>query len=219
MAEDRRIRRTRKLLQDALRTLILEKGYDKVTVQDILNRADVGRATFYAHFRDKDSLMLSRFEETRASLREHLAGFHRAGAGHTIDVVKALFEHAAIHRPEYRTLVGSRSGTAILALMHRELTKLVRDHFAEIVAGHRLTPAVPVDIAANYVVSAFVALLTQWLDSPRAHTAEQMAQMLQRMILPTMAAALNMPAAAFAGHHEPPIHRSGRAAVKRPTIR
>jgi AcrR family transcriptional regulator len=194
MAEDRRVRRTRRLLQDALRALILEKGYDKVTVQDLLDRADIGRATFYAHFRDKDDLMLSRFEETRASLREQLAGFLRAGGGHTLDVVRVLFEHAASRRPEYRTLVGSRSGGAILALMHKDLTKLVREHFAEAVAAHRLAPPVPVDLVANFVVSGFVALLTQWLDNPRGHTAEAMADMLQRMTVPAVVAALGLPA-------------------------
>jgi AcrR family transcriptional regulator len=179
-------------LQDALRSLVLEKGYDAVTVQDLLDRADVGRATFYAHFRDKDDLMLSRFEELRASLRQHLSGFPRASDGHMLDVVQALFEHAASHRAEYRTLVGSRSGGAILALVRNDLTRIVREHFAEVVETQRLEPAVPVDLAADYVVSGFVALLTQWLDRPRGHTAEQMAAMLQRMTLPAVAAALGV---------------------------
>jgi AcrR family transcriptional regulator len=190
VAEDRRVRRTRRLLEDALRSLILEKGYDKVSVQDILERADVGRATFYAHFRDKDDLMVSRFTEARASLRVHLAGFLRADGAHSLDVVRELFAHAGERRAEYRTLVGSRSGSAILALAHKELTKTVREHFAELVAAHRGHPAVPVDIVAVYVVSAFVALLTQWLDNPRGHSADDMAQMFQRMTMPAVSAAL-----------------------------
>ena len=52
-APDRRVQRTRKLLQDALMALILEKGYEAVTIQDIIDRANVGRSTFYAHFLDK----------------------------------------------------------------------------------------------------------------------------------------------------------------------
>jgi AcrR family transcriptional regulator len=215
MAEDRRVRRTRGLLQDALRTLIVEKGYDKVTVQDVLDRADVGRATFYAHFRDKDDLMLSRFEETRGSLREHLSGLLRPSSGHTLDVVQAMFEHAASHRTEYRTLVGSRSGGAILALVHRDLTRVVREHFAEMVTAHRLAPAVPVEIAANYVVSAFVAVLTQWLDNPRTGTGEQMAEMFQRMTLPAVAAALGMSVGEFGGRHKAPSQRAGSRTDRR----
>ena len=62
---DRRINRTRKLMHEALMALIVEKGYEAVTVQDILDRADVGRSTFYAHYRDKDQLLLSGFEYLR----------------------------------------------------------------------------------------------------------------------------------------------------------
>jgi len=74
-AEDRRVRRTRTLLQDALIALILEKGYEAVTVQDIIDRADVGRSTFYAHFLDKQQLLLSRVEELHAFLaQQHAQG-------------------------------------------------------------------------------------------------------------------------------------------------
>nr|HEX4315854.1 TetR/AcrR family transcriptional regulator [Kofleriaceae bacterium] len=189
---DRRVRRTRRLLQEALRSLVLEKGYDAVTIQDILDRADVARATLYAHFRDKDDLMMSRFEAVRGSLGDHLAGFVRSGAASMRDVVRALFEHAAEHRAEYRSLVGSRSGSAILAVVTRQLVKLVREHFRDAVAARELRPAVPVDIVASYVVSAFVAMMTQWLDSPQSHTAADMAQMFQRLTLPAVSAGLNM---------------------------
>ncbi|MEP7189354.1 MAG: helix-turn-helix domain-containing protein [Roseiflexaceae bacterium] len=59
--EDRRVQRTRKLLQDALTTLIVEKGYEAVTVQDIIDRVNVGRSTFYDHFLNKQALLLSGF--------------------------------------------------------------------------------------------------------------------------------------------------------------
>jgi len=65
---DRRVRRTRQLLRDALMELTLERGYDRVTVQDILDKADVGRSTFYAHYRDKDDLLVSEFEALHPSL-------------------------------------------------------------------------------------------------------------------------------------------------------
>ena len=54
---DRRIQRTRQLLEDALIALILEKGYDKITVQNIFDQANAGRSTFYSHSLDKDDLM------------------------------------------------------------------------------------------------------------------------------------------------------------------
>src|SRR6516162_4720007 len=65
---DRRVQRTQTLLHKALMSLILEKKYESITVQEILDRADVGRSTFYAHFRDKDELLVSGFENVRSLL-------------------------------------------------------------------------------------------------------------------------------------------------------
>lgn len=115
--EDRGVRRTRRLLHEALRSLIVEKGYDHVTVQDVIDRADVGRATFYAHFRDKDDLLMSGFEEMRKSLRRHLVTSPRAHEkplGEGLGFARALFDHAQGHRREYRAQVGS--GAAALSL-------------------------------------------------------------------------------------------------------
>jgi AcrR family transcriptional regulator len=184
--EDRRVSRSRQQLQEALRALVLEKEYDRITVQEILDRAGVGRATFYAHFRDKDELMLSRFEAVRESLREHLERVLRRSDPSAM--VLAIFQHADGHRREYRALLGSRTGNTILRRVHRELTRLVRAHFEEAVGQRRV--AVPVEIAAEYAVSALVALLTRWLERDRKHDARQMAEMYQRMTLPAIAAAL-----------------------------
>jgi AcrR family transcriptional regulator len=59
--EDRRRVRTRQMLRNALLELIDEKGYESVTVQEITDRADLGRATFYLHFKDKDELLVATF--------------------------------------------------------------------------------------------------------------------------------------------------------------
>src|SRR5215207_10196482 len=74
---DRRVRRTQELLRGALMALIMEKGYDRITVQDILDEADVGRSTFYAHYRDKEDLLLSGFDDIRTALAEEA---HPSGA-------------------------------------------------------------------------------------------------------------------------------------------
>jgi AcrR family transcriptional regulator len=72
-AEDRRRRRTRTALLTALLDLIVEKGYAEVTVQDIVDRADVGRSTFYMHFLDKRALLLSGVEELYSFLAQQRA--------------------------------------------------------------------------------------------------------------------------------------------------
>ena len=79
---DRRIERSQQLLRSALLSLIQEKGFEALTVQEIIDRANVGRATFYAHFENKEDLLLSGFEAFRASLKQRQAeALTRVGAG------------------------------------------------------------------------------------------------------------------------------------------
>jgi AcrR family transcriptional regulator len=182
--EDRRVRRTRRLLREALLALILEKGYDQVTVQDVLDRADIGRATFYAHFRDKDDLLMSGAQELRESLRRRMAAFLTAQGRpdhDELEVTRVLFEHAGRHRRLYRALVGQRGAGIILKYAHQDLTALFREHLEQAIAHRRLQPSVPVEVTIQYVVSALLALLTWWLDNDLPYTAEEMSRMFQRL--------------------------------------
>src|ERR1700751_2030964 len=113
---DRRVQRTIQLLHEALLALIQEKGFEALTVQDILDRADLGRATFYAHFDNKEELLLSGFEHLRASLREHQ---RRALASHTgsdqrlFAFSREIFEHVAAYRNVFRRMMGKPSGALV----------------------------------------------------------------------------------------------------------
>src|SRR3972149_751590 len=68
---DRRVQKTRKLLQDALIELVAEKGYESVTIQEILDKANVGRSTFYSHFQDKDQLLHSILDRLDELFEQH----------------------------------------------------------------------------------------------------------------------------------------------------
>src|SRR5690349_12821508 len=102
---DRRAARTRRALHEALISLILRKGYDSITIQEIIDAADVGRSTFYAHYTSKEDLLRGGFE----SLRSELAGArHRASEKRDAGPLAfslALFEHACGYKQVYRALV------------------------------------------------------------------------------------------------------------------
>src|ERR671911_1971150 len=107
---DRRVRRTQELLRGALMALIMEKGYDRITVQDILDKADIGRSTFYAHYRDKEDLLLAGFEDIRAALAAERAA-SESGPGGEDEVLQPLlvvFTHVEGHRQFWGPL--SRKG-------------------------------------------------------------------------------------------------------------
>jgi AcrR family transcriptional regulator len=176
MTDDRRIRRTRRLLHDAFTNLVLEKGYDRLTVQDILDRADVGRSTFYAHFRDKEALLMSCFDELRAGLED------------LPDPATAIFHHAHRHRRVYQALCGKKGGS----IVHRHLNRLIGD-----AVRRRLEPKLaaagsdlPAEVVAEYYASATLGLLMWWVERDFHGGPARMAAMQQRLIAPGLHAVL-----------------------------
>lgn len=92
-AIDRRIQRTRKALHEAQIELILEKGFDKVTVQDVIDRANVGRSTFYLHFKDIEDLFLGGFEYLWELFEGHLSE-QSTDKADVWDLSLIIFQHA-----------------------------------------------------------------------------------------------------------------------------
>ena len=105
---DRRIQRTRQLLLNTLIDLIVEKGYETITVQEIIDRANIGRSTFYFHFSDKEELLISGFE----NLRDAYEGFYkRLSPGQTgWDFSLILFQHAEQNHKLIKALLGKQAG-------------------------------------------------------------------------------------------------------------
>jgi AcrR family transcriptional regulator len=116
-AIDRRISRTRALLQHALTSLILKEGYEAITIQDICDEANVGRSTLYAHYTSKDDLKRSGFEHLRKELVDRQREAQTA-PGDTKDrslgFSLTMFEHARDHIDLHRALVGGHGGTVSL---------------------------------------------------------------------------------------------------------
>jgi AcrR family transcriptional regulator len=161
-APDRRVRRTRKLLHDAFLALVIEQGYEKTTIQDILDRADVGRSTFYVHFRDKEALLTASFDGMRDQLEHELATID---ATSQIDVTlpaALLFEHAYRNQRVYRALCGRQGGALVQRYLRRLVGDLLRKHLRP--QFTRAGTGVPADVAAEFYTSAALGLLVWWID-------------------------------------------------------
>ncbi|ART67347.1 hypothetical protein BTO20_00920 [Mycobacterium dioxanotrophicus] len=157
---DRRVRRTRKLLHDAFLELVLEKGYEKTTIQDILDRADVGRSTFYGHFRDKEALLTASFDGMRAQLEHDLAGIDATGPVDVTLPAALLYEHAHRNQRVYRALCGHQGGALVQRYLRGLISDLLRKHLQPS-AAH---PDVPDDVAAEFYTSATLGLMVWWID-------------------------------------------------------
>ena len=161
-APDRRVRRTRKLLHDAFLALVIEQGYEKTTIQDILDRADVGRSTFYVHFRDKEALLTASFDGMRDQLEHELATID---ATSQIDVTlpaARLFEHAYRNQRVYRALCGRQGGALVQRYLRRLIGDLLRKHLRPQLT--RAGTGVAADVAAEFYTSAALGLLVWWID-------------------------------------------------------
>ena len=176
---DRRVQRTRQLLQDALIALVIEKGYEATTVQDIIDRANVGRATFYAHFADKETLLASRLEDLRTLLLESRRT--ASSLGYSL----AMLEHAYGHRPLYAAILGRASGAFVLRRIHRMIADLAGLDLKA--AGKKLAPDQRL-LAAEYIAGAFMAVLTWWLDHGAALTPQEVDGIFRRLVTGGLAA-------------------------------
>ena len=179
---DRRVQRTRELLQQALIALLRERGYDAVTTQDIVDRANVGRTTFYLHYTSKDDLflhcheaILSQFPlspQTQFS-RDALES-PEAPAG-----MMLAYRHLAEIRPLMAAILQGKDNAFIL--------RRIRDRSAEELADYLRTTfteadsTMPFDLLAQYLVGAQLSLIHWWLEKRLPQSPEQLAQTVHRL--------------------------------------
>ena len=185
---DRRIARTRGMLQHALISLILKKDYEAITIEDICDAANVGRSTFYAHYTNKDDLKRSGLDENLRKLlvdrQKDVRGMQGDSGDRSLSFSLTMFEHARDHKDLYRALVGGRGGSVALGTIRRILSGLVRDELAATAGksvGKIPMDAVPRELEVQFVVGAYMAVLTWWLDGGAKLPPQQIDAMFRRL--------------------------------------
>jgi AcrR family transcriptional regulator len=158
--EDRRVLRTRRALGTALVELMRAHRFDEITVQQVLDRARVGRATFYAHFRNKHDLLLSDTERYLGWLEERFLA--DAGTSKRLAPVAELFGHLAEYHHFRRTLEQSSMREAVYDLVTGHLAQIIAKRMAEVCPA---PPAagLPPSATARMAAAALVELMRWWL--------------------------------------------------------
>jgi AcrR family transcriptional regulator len=187
--QDRRVRRTRAALRAALMSLMVEKGYDAVTVQDLIDRADVGRSTFYAHYSDKADLLDDMLVQLRGLL-EPPAGAASGGSGRTLRFSLEMFRHVRDQRPLMRAMLGRPGAAPVVERIELMLTDIVRSELDPPAATS--PPRVPLDLVSASVVSAFLAALTWWVEGDFRQTPEEMDHLFQVLVAPGVRSAVGL---------------------------
>jgi len=172
---DRRVRKTRRQLREALIELMLERGWDGVSVRDVCERADVGRSTFYVHFADKENLLLSGFDDLHRAM-EHL----RVEATEPFGFLEPLAEHAAENRRLVEALLGRQSG--------QRVQWRFRDVLFNLVQAELRTLGVPQErqeSGARYIAGGTAELLMGWVEHPGRTPAARICEVLRSHALST----------------------------------
>ena len=163
---DRRAERTQELLLDALVSLLMERGYERLTIQNLLDRAGVGRATFYAHFQNKEDLLARSF-------------------------TLPFLQHLESHRRGYHTTMGHENEPTVERRIEHMLTDLVREDLGRHYRGK--ANAAVFDLAVGYVVRSLWATVVWWVGSKEPMPPDEINQIFQRITFPGIEAIFAIP--------------------------
>lgn len=176
---DARVRRTRDALGDALVALMQEKPFDSITVQDVLDRAQVGRSTFYSHFSDKDDLLMSDAEEFFEGIAMALSV--HGDKSDRVFPVKEFFLHIADARQFVTALKNSGKFHENFELAQGHFARGIERRLSEIPKGSNI-PAHERRIRAIAHAGALLSLLRWWIDREMTEPAEEMDKLFHRMV-------------------------------------
>jgi AcrR family transcriptional regulator len=190
--KDRRVQKTRGLLHGAIASLIHEKSYDDIVVKEILARANVGRSTFYTHYRDKDELLDSGI---RDMLRACAASSPARSTGPADTMLRfslPLFAHLEQYRRMSDRSVDTQRQAVVHERLERVLVELIADDLRRI--GRRRQESgqdVPYDLLARHVAATFVLVLNWWMRGGGPLPAVRANDLFRALVLPTLTEVLD----------------------------
>ena len=170
---DRRIVRTRKALSEALISLTLEKGYDNISIRDLTERADVGYATFYRHYKSKDELLYQFLHDSFESIEQEVRK-----QSTIYDECLATFQMIEKHRPAVLLGISMPQDHPAMKPLWEEVSRWLNRIYS---AQDEMT--IPLEVAVNHLLGAVVELIRWWLAEGQDYSAEQMANMHMELIM------------------------------------
>lgn len=190
---DRRVEKTRKQLHEALISLLHEKSYTEIAMKEILDRANVGRSTFYVHFHDKNDLLVSGMMDVLAVFRSKKMPPSAKGAERILWFSLPLFEHIAEQRSKHRHTSKAKLGDYGRAVHHEYLQKALVETIAmhmkvdpEIRRGVR--NAIPPELLVRHMASTFILVLNWWIECRSTLDPKQVDEIFRTLIEPALAA-------------------------------
>jgi len=195
---DRRIQRTKQALRNTLMGLIKEKGYDSISVEEITQRANVGRATFYLHYKDKEDLLVDEFSELANERARTLSEIpfsawlpdlenpERAIENKPSEPLLMVFQHVANHADVYRILLQNEKSDRILERIRKIVAQSIAKFMQTKIENDPIPILfeVPIDLLSAYFSGALLSCVDWWLEQGSSYSPEEMTRMFQRLFFP-----------------------------------
>jgi AcrR family transcriptional regulator len=176
---DARTARTQRALGEALVALMFEHEFADITVQDVLDRAGVGRSTFYAHFRNKDDLLLSDAERFLGLLERHLE--QTAGGSGRVAPLGELAAHVADYADFAAAIERSTQRDALWDLFVGHFAGIIERRLARL-APHAEREALPREMSARRFAAAAISLLRWWMERGQPMSASELDARFHAMV-------------------------------------
>lgn len=178
---DPRVRRTRRILREALVSLILEKDYTSISIKEITERADMAYITFFRHYTTIDELLLEVLDEGLAELLSHIGTL----AGKTDDPAneiegRIIFEYIKAKSDLFRILLKSQSVTRIRKSVIQNIATMYEDSCDFL---RRPNSQIPAKIVSNHMATSLLALVEWWLENKMSPPPSQMGKIYRALII------------------------------------
>ncbi|HRQ37578.1 MAG TPA: TetR/AcrR family transcriptional regulator [Chloroflexota bacterium] len=179
---DRRVRRTRALLGQALRDLITAKPYETITIQDITDQADLNRATFYLHYASKEELLMDSLEQEFDNLVAQMES-EKNGRPFWEDpaTVRLIFEYVAANADLFKVLLGSQGQGYVMYRIIHYIAQVEMEELQSAFGAETLP--IPHDILARHFAGALFALVSWWLEEGMPYSPTYMAETIQQLCM------------------------------------
>ena len=178
---DPRVRRTRRLLRNALVSLILERDYPSITIKEITERAEVAYITFFRHYNGTDELLMEILEEGLAELLRHIAVLARKSDDPANEIEgKLIFEYINQNSDLFRILLKSQSVTRIRKSVIQNIATMYHDSCSFLQQPNNYIPA---NMASSHMATALLALIEWWLENKMSPPAAQMGKIYKALII------------------------------------
>ena len=188
---DPRVRRTRRLLRDALISLMLKKDYASISIKEITERAEVAYITFFRHFESLDQLLMEVLDEGLAELLVHIETLAKRSETSALETEgRLIFEYIKQRADLFRILFKSQSVTRVRKKVVQNIAVIFQKSCAPLAKSNS---PLAIAITSNHIATSLLALIEWWLDNKMTPTPAEMGKVYKSLIIDsTVGAVISM---------------------------